>query len=201
MELDNGDLAILGSPEKVSTSISRRASQDLNGSLGSNMVATTKLDVGPVIAFFPNKNGKTFECTAIPRKISLSKISQSGHGSIQIVQAPEISHTYSSFIATATGNEIVVLYNDEEENITKQNEKLTSANTTKNVVLAEALIKNGKLEYRKQIGQNLKGRFTYFIGDTIPTSSSSVIFPIGKEGENFNGLSIFYSNWCFIDIK
>ncbi len=202
-ELDNGDIVILGSPENFSTSSTTKTSFDMNNNMQMREVSTSTLVVGPVIAFFPNKNGKTFEYTAIPRKINFSKSAQSGSGAIQIVQAPGISHSYSSFIASGIGNEFVIFYDDNEDNLTKGDaQTLVTSRTPGNLVLAEAVIgKDKKLAYRKQIGENLKGNYTYFLGNAIPTTSTSIIFPVGKEGLNFNARKMFYSNWCFLDIK
>ncbi|HEY1872614.1 MAG TPA: hypothetical protein VGG71_16250, partial [Chitinophagaceae bacterium] len=139
----------------------------------------------------------------IPRKISLSRTASSGSGAIQIVQAPGISRSYSNFTATNLGDEIAIIYNDDEKNLAKsEDEKIAEAHSTNDLVLAEALIsKNKKMEYRKQIGKNLSGKYTYFLGTTIPTSSSSIIFPVAREGSGFNARKIFYTNWCFLDIK
>ena len=117
--------------------------------------------------------------------------------------APGISNAYSNFTTTNLGDEIVVIYNDGEDNLKRgEDEKIAEAHSTKNLVLAEALInKNKKLEYRKQIGKNASGNYTYFLGNTVPTSSSLIIFPLAKEGVGFNARKTFYSNWCFLDIK
>ncbi len=202
MELDNGSMVILGSPEDVSVSTKTVASFD-NNRMKTEEESTTTLDVGPVMAFYLNKNGKTFDYAIIPRKISLSKSASSGSGAIQIVESPDISRSYSNFSATNLGNEIAIVYDDDENNITRsEDEKISEAHTPKNLVLAEALInKDKKLEYRKQIGQNMSGRYTYFLGNIIPTSSSSIIFPIAKEGNSFHANKIFYTNWVFLNVK
>ncbi|HTE12979.1 MAG TPA: hypothetical protein VK645_18495, partial [Chitinophagaceae bacterium] len=201
MELDNGNLVILGSPEQLSTTSSTRASStDITK---TKEVMTTTLDVGPVLSFYLNKAGKTFDCVIIPRKLSLAKYSSSGSGTIQMVQAPRISRTYGSFSATRLGDEIAIIYNDGEKNLTRgEDEKVAEEESSKDLVLAEALInKDKKLEYRKQIAKNLSGRYTYFLGNTIPTSSTSVIFPIGKEGQGFSARKTFFTNWCFVDVN
>lgn len=197
VELDNGDITILTGLEQTSTN----TNQMTNMQGQTHEVAITTIDVGPIIAFFPNKNGKTYDYELIPRKSSVSKSAQSGSGAFQIVQAPGLSHSFADFIATNIGDEILILYNDNEENLrTGANGK--TAHSPKDLVVAEALIgKEKKLQYRKQIGENLKGNYTYFLGNAIPTSSTSIIFPAGKEGMNFNARKIFYSNWCFLDIK
>jgi len=203
MELDNGNIVILGSPERVSASIRTKGSFDMNMPYQTELVATSTLDVGPVIAFYPNKNGKTFDYAIVPRKLSLSRSANSGTGAIQIVQAPGISRSYSNFTATNLGDAIAIIYDDDESNLKKdEDEKISEASTPKNLVLAEALInKDKKMEYRMQIGKNIKGNYTYFLGNTIPASSSSIIFPVGKEGVSFNANKIIYTNWCFLDVK
>jgi hypothetical protein len=203
MELDNGSMVILGSPENESVSSKTAASFDMNNRMQTQEEMTTTLDVGPVMAFYLNKNGKTFDYAIIPRKLTLSKSASSGSGAIQIVESPDISHSYSNFTATNLGDAIAIVYDDDETNLTRgEDEKISEAHTAKNLVLAEALInKDKKLEYRKQIGKNMSGRYTYFLGNTIPTSSSSIIFPIAKDGNAFSGRKIFYTNWCFLDVK
>ena len=200
LELDNGDLVIMGSAEQTSTSTSTSA-PNMNNQ--THMVSITTLEVGPVMAFFLNKTGKTFDYVLIPRALSSSRGASSGSGAIQIVQAPGISHAYSNFTTTTLGDEIVVIYNDGEDNLKRgEDEKIAETHSTKNLVLAEALInKDKKLEYRKQIGKNASGNYTYFLGNTVPTSSSLIIFPLAKEGVGFNARKTFYSNWCFLDIK
>lgn len=204
IELDNGDLVILGSPEDISTSVTTTSSSFNSGSsMQTRDHATTTLDIGPVMSFFLNKAGKTFDYAIIPRKISLSKVASSGSGAIKVVQAPGISRSYSNFTAISLGDEIAIVYDDDEKNLTRgEDEKIAEAHSTNDLVLAEALIgKNKKMEYRKQIGKNMSGKYTYFLGTTIPTSSSSIIFPVAKEGSGFSARKIFYTNWCFLDIK
>jgi len=201
LELDNGNLVILGSPEQLSTTSSTRG-------VGTDVtktkeVMTTTLDIGPVLSIYLNKSGKTYDCIIIPRKLSLAKYASSGSGTIQMVQAPRISGSYGSFSAARLGDEIAIIYNDGEKNLTRtEDDKVAEEESPKDLVLAEALInKDRKLEYRKQIAKNLSGRYTYFLGNTIPTSSSSVIFPIGKEGTGFNARKTYFTNWCFVDIN
>jgi len=200
VELDNGDIVILGSPEQVSTSTSTSA-PNMNNQ--THQIATTTLSVGPVTAFFLNKGGKTFDYTLIPRRISLSRSASSGSGAIQVVQSPGISHSYSSFAAANLGDGIVIIYDDNESNLSKnQNEKIAEAHSAGDLVLAEGLISaDKKLQYRKQIGKDLSGKYTYFLGNAIPTSTPSIIFPIAKEGSGFNARKTFYTNWCFLDVN
>ncbi len=200
VELGNGTIAILGCPEKVNISISTSA-PNMNGQ--TSTVATTTLNVGPVIAFFPDLNGKSFEYVIVPRRIVFSKRQRSGSGAIQIVQAPGMSHSSASFFTARSGDDIVIFYNDNETNLAKnENEKIKSTYNPYNLVLAEAVInKDKKLQYRKQVGENLKDNKTYYLGYAVPNSSSSVVFPVGKEGVGFNAMKMFFTNWCFIDIK
>jgi len=200
VELDNGNLVILGSPQQVTTKTSTSA-PNMNNQ--THTVSTTTLNVGPVIAFFLSKDGKTFDYTLIPRRMNVSKSARSGSGAIQVVQSPGISHSYSSFASTNLGNEIVIVYDDNESNLTRDvNEKIAEAHSAGDLVLAEALINTDKkMEYRKQIGKDLSGKYTYFLGNAIPSSSSSLIFPIAREGSGFNARKTFYTNWCFLDVK
>jgi hypothetical protein len=63
--------------------------------------------------------------------------------------------------------------------------------------LAEAVIsKDKKLQYRKQIEKH-GWQDTFYLGNTVPTSSPMIIFPIGKEGQGFNTRKTFFTNWCF----
>jgi hypothetical protein len=200
MESDNGDLVILGCPEQLSSSVTTSA-PNMNNQ--TEQIATTTLEIGPVLAFYPKKGAKTFDYAVVPRKMDLWTSAGSGRGSIQMVQVPGISHSYSNFTASNLGDDILILYNDNEANLTKRdNENISEAKSTKDLVLAEALIgKDKKLQYRKQIGKNLSGRYTYYLGNIAPTTSSLVIFPVGKQGMGFSARKIFYSNWCFLDIK
>lgn len=200
MELDNGNLVILGCPQETSTSTTTSA-PNMNNQ--THLVSTTTSRVGPVIAFFPNKNGKSFEYVLVPRKSIMSKAASSGSGYLQMVQSPGISCSFSSFTASRMGDEILIIYNDNEKNLARrEDEKLEESDSPNDLVLAEALIdKARKLQYRKQIGKNADGKYTYFLGNTVPTSSSSIVFPIAKEGSGFNARKIFFSNWCFLDVK
>ena len=200
IELDNGNLAILGSPQQINVSTMTITSAMTNK---SHDVSTTTFEIGPVMAFFLNRSGKTFEYALIPRKIELSKYSESGSGVIKIVSAPSISTSYAGFTASRIGDEIVIIYNDDKKNIMRgEGEKIAEATSSKDLVLAEALInKDRKLEYRKQIENVAGGKRTYFLGNAVPTSSSFIVFPIGKEGTGFNARKTYFSNWCFLDIK
>ncbi|MDP4218210.1 MAG: hypothetical protein Q8927_18575, partial [Bacteroidota bacterium] len=200
MELDNGELVILGCPEQLSSSVSTSA-PNMNNQ--TREIATTTLEIGPVIAFYPKRGATTFEYAIVPRKMNLSSSAGSGTGSVRIVQIPGISHSYSNFTVSTLGDEILILYNDEEANLAKsENENISEAHSTKDLVLAEALIgKDKKMQYRKQIGKNLSGKYTYYLGNIAPTTSSSIIFPVGKQGMGFNARKTYYTNWCFLDVK
>jgi hypothetical protein len=203
IELDNGDIVILGSPEKTTSETSTKTSFDMNMNMQTSTVATTTTTAGPVIVFFPDKNGKSFDHVLIPKNSVFARSARSGYGSIQMVQTPGIFHSTTSFIAQKSGDDIVVLYNDNETNLAKEaDEKITTTFSSGKLVMAEALIsKDKKLQYRKQIGEKLQGSYTYYLGNAIPNSSSSVIFPVGKQGVGFNARKTFYTNWCFINMK
>lgn len=200
IELDNGNMVIMGCPQQMSISTNMSA-PNMNNQ--SHAVSTTTFNIGPVMAFFLNKSGKKVDYTIIPRNIILSKMASSGSGAIQIVSSPGISRSYSNFVAADLGDEIAIIYNDDEANLKRgEDDKVAEAHSPKNLVLVEALIdKDKKMEYRKQLGENVSGRYTYFLGNEVPSSSASIIFPIAREGNNFNARKTFYSNWCFLDVN
>jgi len=200
MELGNGSLVILGCPEQVTNS-SHMSAPNMNNQ--SHMVSTTTFEIGPVLAFFLNPAGKTVELAVVPRNISTSRSASSGTGSIQWVQSPSIVRSYANFSASRLGDEIVIIYNDTEKNLARsEDDKVAGAKSTGDLVLAEALInKDKKLEYRKEIGEDIKGRYTYFLGNTVPTSSASIVFPVAKQGEGFNSNKLFFSHWCFLSVR
>ena len=197
-ELDNGNIVVLGCPQQVSTSYHTSAPNMENQ---THEVAVTKMDVGPIIAFYPDKAGKNFYYALIPRHINVSNAASSGSGNLQIVQAPGITQAYSGFISVNLGNEIMVIYNDDPDNInSKNNSKIAEANSPKDLVLAEGMFgADAKLQYKKQIGEDLTGRGAYYLGNLAPTSSNMIIFPIAKGGVGFNARKTFYTNWIFID--
>ncbi|MEO5594951.1 MAG: hypothetical protein ABIR15_14740 [Chitinophagaceae bacterium] len=200
IELDNGSLAIIGSPQFISSSTSQ-SGPNMNNQ--THMVSTTTAETGSVFAFFPNKNGKTFEYAFVPRNLTFSIGQSSGSGAIKIVSSPSFSTSYAGFTAAKSGDGIVILYNDGKKNMEKaENDKIAETTSPKDIVLAEALInKDKKLEYRKLIDNSTSSRYTYYLGNTIPTSISSIIFPIGKQGVGFNARKTYYTNWCFVDLK
>jgi hypothetical protein len=57
------------------------------------------------------------------------------------------------------------------------------------------------MEYRKIIENGTGSRYTYYLGNTVPSTTSSIIFPIGKEGMGFNARKTYYTNWCFVELK
>jgi hypothetical protein len=203
VEFSDGEVAIMGSPQEVSVSTDTKTSLGMNDNFKTKSVTTTTINTGPIIAFFPTKNGKTFEYAMVPRTSSLARGAESGTGVIQIVQSPFVASSSTGFIATKSGDDIVILYNDNEENLSKDvNDKIVESRSTRNTVLAEALIdKDKKLQYRKQLGQNIKGAYTYFLGNIIPVSSSGLVFPVAKQGVGFNARKIIYTNWCFLSVK
>lgn len=200
LELENGSIAIIGSPEAINSNTS---SSTPNRNNQSSTVATTIYKAGPVIVFFPDLKGKTFDQVVIPRKIIFTKMARSGSGSIQLVQSPSVSSSSAGLVSSTTANEIVVIYNDNETNLLQEEGKKTV--TTKaagDLALAEAFIgKDKKLAYRKLVSESQKDRSAYYLGNTIPTSTSSIVFPIAKEGLGFNARKIFFTNWCFLNIQ
>ncbi len=200
LEMDNGDIAIVGSPERVDVQV-RQSAPNMNNQ--THETATTTLMVGPVIVMFPDKNGKTFDQVMIPREIILSKSQESGSGAIQVVTSPRQSDISAGYLATQLGENILVIYNDNLKNLSKDvDAKTTVTKSTGDLELAEALInKDRKLEYRKLISELKQGRSTFYLGNNIPANSNSIVFPIGKGGTGFNEMKTYYTNWCFLDIK
>ena len=200
LEMDNGDIALIGSAS-ITTGESSRSAPDMNNR--THMKATTTFNVGPVVVLFPDLKGKTFDQVIIPRQIELYKSASSGSQPIQIVSAPGISSVPAEFIAKPLGSEIVIIYNDNLENLSASADgKVKVSKKTGDLELAEAFInKEKKLEYRKLVNQTNKVRATYYLGDAISTNSSNIVFPIGKEGQGFSALNTFFTNWCFLEIK
>ena len=194
IELDNDRIAIVGSPEMVQQSTS--STIDSRG--GSQTRVMIEVNVGPVITFFPDKEGTSLKHVLIPRKIGLTKSNSGGSGVVSFVQVPGISNSSLGFIAKGAGNRIAVIYNDNETNLTRSEDKKSVASkNTKSLVLAEALVlEDGSLQYRKQIGENIKGSATYHLGDAVQNSSNQIVFPIGKGAAGYT--KQIFSNWCFI---
>jgi formaldehyde-activating enzyme involved in methanogenesis len=201
VEMDNGEIVIIGSPEATTQQVSQSAPNMQNQ---TETIATTTFHVGPILVLYPNMKGKTFDQVIIPRQIEMSKSSGSGHGAIQVAVAPGIaSGPAAGFFATPLGEDIVIVYNDNTKNLAESvDEKVKVSKWASDLELGEALInKERKLEYRKLISQIEKRKCTYYLGDAIATNSGSIIFPIGKEPVSFGGVKAVYTNWCFLTIK
>jgi hypothetical protein len=200
LEMDNGNIALIGSAEITTEEFSQSA-PDMNNRYHTK--ATTTLKVGPVVVLFPDLKGKAFDHVIIPRQIELYKSASSGSQPIHIVSAPGISNVPAEFIAKPLGSEIVIIYNDNLENLSASADaKVKVSKKTGDLELAEAFInKEKKLEYRKVVNETNKVRATYYLGDAISTNSPEIVFPIGKEGQGFNALKTYFTNWCFLEIK
>ncbi len=203
IEMDNGSLVIVGSPEYTSVNVSTRFSSMNINSTATHEVATTTTETGPVFAFFPKKNDKTFDYVLVPRKLTFSLGQSSGSGAIQIVSSPNFSTSYAGYSAVKLGSDIVIIYNDGEKNMKRGDaEKIAETSSPKDIILAEALInKDKKLEYRKQIGNGTDSRYTYYLGNTIPLTGTSMLFPIGKQGLGFNERKTYFTNWCLLTLQ
>ncbi len=103
---------------------------------------------------------------------------------------------------TAIQNKILIIYNDNSKNLSiGENQKIKVSKSESDLALAEALIgEDQKLEYRKLLSEKQQGRATYYLENAIPTSSNSIIFPVGKAGMGFKSNKTFYSKWCFVDL-
>jgi hypothetical protein len=200
LEIDNENFAIIGSPENRSQD-SYNSTPNMQGQ--TQTITVARLNVGPVVVFFPDKNGKLLDQVVIPREIALKKTAGSGTGAIQIVQSPKLSSASSGLIASLLGDDIVIIYTDNTKNLSRSvDEKITESKSAGDLELAEALInKDRKLEYRKLIGESNLHKTTFYLGDVIPTNSSSFVFPVGKEGEMWSTGKTIYTNWCFLDLK
>jgi hypothetical protein len=199
-EAENGDITILGSPEDISSDFSKSA-PNMNGQ--SHTTATTVMTAGPIMAFFADKSGKVMEPVMIPRQIALSKYASSGSGAIQLVQAPGANNSSGGFVARSVGDDIVIIYNDNIDNLNKSvDAKVETSKYASDLELAEALItKDRKLQYRKLLGESQHKRTTFYLGNTVPSTSNSIVFPIAKEGQGFDARKTFFTNWCFVDVK
>jgi hypothetical protein len=202
LELEDGRLVVMGSSEHeyVNTSTDVRMRSD--GSIRSqSTTTTTTYQSGPIFVIFPDSEKKLHNYTAFPRRVRFQRESFGGSGAIQITQSRSVSRSSSNFVATGLGSQIVVIYNDEEDNLSRDlDAKVVTTRTTSDFVLAEGLVNaEGKLVYRKQIGENLDNRKTYYLGHAVPTSATALVFPVGKESSW--GTKTQYSNWCFVTLQ
>ena len=202
LEMDNGDIVVIGSPEGTTERVSQSAPNPMMQNR-TETTTTATMHVGPVFVLYPDTKGKTFEQVIIPRKIEISRASSGGYGAVQVMAAPGIASAPAGFIATPMGDDIIIIYNDNTKNLAESvDEKIKVSKWASDLELGEALInKEKKLEYRKLVSQIDKYRATYYLGEAVPTNTSSIVFPIGKQGEGFNGNKTIYTNWCFLDIK
>lgn len=193
LELENSRVVFVGSPEMIKQS----SNTVIDGSRTQTTVKT-EFNVGPVIAFFPDQAGTDLPYIQIPRKILLSKSNSGGTGAVTFLQVSGISNSSSSFVAKAQGNSIIVVYNDNDENLSREaDQKVIKTQSAKSLVLAEAFISdNISLVYRKQLGENMKGVATYYLGNAVQNSVGELIFPVGKEGVGYT--KQVFTNWCFI---
>lgn len=200
VEMENGSVAVVGSPQEYKVTTRESAP---NSNMQTKTVMTTTNTTGPLMAFFPDKSGKSFEHALVPRSIALSTVSSSGYGAIQIVSSTPVSGSPSGFIASTSGDEILFIYNDDVDNLGKPlTEKPVKVDRANELALAEAVIgKDRSVAYRKQVGIDQKGRYTYYIGSIIPSASNAIIFPIGKAGAGFNGYKTFFTNWCYVNVR
>ena len=201
LELEDGRLVVLGSSEHEYTKESTDVRVRRDGSTESRTTSTTIYQSGPIFVVYPGTEKKLLNYTAFPRRIRFQQQASSGTGgAIQVVTSRSISRSSSNFVAAGLGKQIVVIYNDEEDNLSRDLDgKVVTTRTTSDFVLAEGLVDaEGKLLYRKQIGANLDKRKTYYLGHAVPTSAPALVFPVGKETI---GLKNLYSNWCFVTIE
>jgi hypothetical protein len=194
LELKNNQTVLVGSPEMI-----EQSSYTVTDGSRSQTTVKTAFNVGPVIAFFPGQSGADLSYTLIPRKILLSKSNSSGTGAVTFLQVSGISNSSSSFVAKAVENRIIVVYNDNEENLSRElDQKVIKTHSAKNLLLAEAVISdNRSIAHRTQLGENMKGVTTYYLGNAVQNSTGDFVFPVGKEGVGYT--KQVFTNWCFIN--
>jgi hypothetical protein len=204
LEMENGDIVLVGSPGGGTEQVTQEFydHNNPNGPYSNKTIETITLHVGPVVVLFPDMIGKAFDQVIIPRQIELSKSTQAFNSPI-IVRSPKVASAPTGLLAIPLGDDIVILYNDNPKNLAEAvDEKVKKSDWAGDLELGEALInKERKLEYRKLISKTDKHRATYYLGDAVPTNTSSIIFPIGKEFMGMGLAKTIYTNWCFVDVK
>jgi len=199
IELENGKLAVLVCPAETEYKTHTRT----NG-----RESTTVTDhVGPIVACFLDKSGNTLNLACIPRNIETSMPGEGASamaltgGSIRSYKSAIDTRPFYLFTAARRGNEIVIIYNDSEANLSST-AKVKEASSPGDLVLVEAVFgADQKLLYRKPIGESQGKGYSYHLDMVIETSASSVIFPVAKGGLGFNVRKMLYSNMCFLDIN
>lgn len=200
IEMEEGQLAVVASPEDVSTSSYMKS--DFNtrtGASSSHMVVTTTFTTGPVMIFYPDTDGKRFETVFLNRKIILNKSQRSGSGAIQVVQSPIISTAGSGFITQYKNGELQVIYTDNARNVEKGTDtKVIPSESAKDLALVEVVIgKDRKPGTRKILHDIHENNLSYYIGSAIPNVEGRLIFPIGKE----SGMKTLFQYVCYVDMQ
>lgn len=200
IEMEGDRVALMGSPEEVSTS--SYTTSDFNsrtGGFSNRQVATTTFMAGPVMIFYPEQDGKRFETVFLNRKIIMRKSQRSGSGAIQIVQSPMISSSSSGFITQYRNGELLILYTDNAANVEKGTDiKIIPSKTALDLAIVEVVIgKDRKPGPRKIVHDIHENNLAYYVGTAIPNPEGKLIFPLGKE----SGLKTMYQYMCFVDIN
>ncbi len=204
VELENGNIAIVGSPERTEYSQSSYTSTSASGASQMRSTSSVKTYIGSLLVFFPDATSGTFTYSIVPRKFEFSKSSDVPVRFITIVPSlGTISKSTAKFIALNQGNEVAIFYNTLRENLNlSDSKKIETATGDKNLIIAETRINAGtNLPVCRQLGPDPAGKFSYFIGNDVPTNSQSIIFPIGKERLRWavNASRDVFSYWCFIN--
>lgn len=191
-QLESGELVISGSPETSSQSASQS---------GSKTTVWSSSQVGSVFSFFLDTSFTSQGYSILPRRIVLS-LPESRSGSVRMMQGARISTAYTGVYIVPKGESLIVVYSDYEKNINQGLDKPTySANSPDNLVLAEAEVqKKGIISYRKQITEDQKGMYNFYLAEALfSTSDNTLLVPVGKQGLNFNANKDFYNKWCILE--
>jgi hypothetical protein len=190
-ELSDGNLLLTG----ITQNTDIRIDQDLS----NNRTRTYRTDLeGSLLFFFLNKGTPSYVFTLLPRRLVMSGITSVPGSSIGPLQVPRLSKGYSGSYLFFHGDSILVIYNDVEENVAQPVSALPIASkSTSNLILAAALItKKGEIIYRRSIGENQKGQYSYYLSEAILGQNNSLMIPIGRQGIGFNMMKEFYNYWC-----
>jgi hypothetical protein len=203
LEKGDGEIIVIGSSAATTTEVTQTMYANSGDQYRNKATATSTLHVGPVILLYPDPKGKTFDQVIIPRQIELSKSNTVGLYAVHFLQAPRVASGPAGYIATPSGDDIVITYTDNMKNLAESTDaKVKESKWASDLELGEALIsKDRKLEYRKLVSQIDKGRTTYYLGDAVPGNSSNLVFPIGKEFQGMGAPKTIFTNWCFLDVR
>lgn len=202
LELENGKIALTGSPERTIIIKSASTSTSASGAVRTSTNTSVTTYVGPILVFFPNEKGETFAYSVIPRSFTLSEGEGLDMHYISYVPNHNLAPISTiNYIALKKGNEILIMYNTLPANLNLTDmSKLKNAKSPNDVILAETQVNPANFSVQsRQLGEK-SGKYTYLLENLIPTNSNQIIFPIGRERLRWTvyGKRDVYTNWCFI---